>query len=127
MSLPYTHCVLSDEFHRGKRNGLLSVDVQRGTTRVDFQGQSTTLAFGIRPGIRHNSIQLNIIETLQLDQHQLLQTFNLVAQFSRFFKFHIFSPLIHFSLQLLDFFTQLFRCQMMVIGHRFGNFMFATF
>jgi transposase len=51
-SLPYTHYawakkntkprIPSDERHRQKLNGFLTVDVQRGTTRVDFNGQSTT-------------------------------------------------------------------------------------
>lgn len=51
-SLPYTHYawakkntkprIASDERHRQKLNGFLTVDVQRGTTRVDFNGQSTT-------------------------------------------------------------------------------------
>jgi transposase len=51
-SLPYTHYawakkntkprMLSDERHRQKLNGFLTADVQRGTTRVDFNGQSTT-------------------------------------------------------------------------------------
>ncbi len=50
--MPYTHYawspknskprILSDELHREKLNGFLTVDVQRGTTRVDFQGKSTT-------------------------------------------------------------------------------------
>jgi transposase len=51
-SLPYAHYawakkntkprIPSDERHRQKLNGFLTVDVQRGTTRVDFNGQSTT-------------------------------------------------------------------------------------
>lgn len=51
-SVPYTYyawakkntkpTILSDERHRQKLNGFLTVDVQRGTTRVDFNGQSTT-------------------------------------------------------------------------------------
>jgi transposase len=51
-SVPYTHYawakkntkprIPSDERHRQKLNGFLTVDVQRGTTRVDFNGQSTT-------------------------------------------------------------------------------------
>ena len=45
-SVPYTHYawaqkntkpkIMSDERHRQKLNGFLTVDVQRGTTRVDF-------------------------------------------------------------------------------------------
>jgi transposase len=51
-SVPYTHYawaikntkprILSDERHRQKMNGFLTVDVQRGTTRVDFKTQSST-------------------------------------------------------------------------------------
>lgn len=51
-SVPYTHYawaekntkpkIASDEKHRQKLNGFLSVDVQRGSTRVDFYQQSTT-------------------------------------------------------------------------------------
>jgi len=51
-SVPYTHYawaqkntkpkIASDERHRQKLNGFLTVDVQRGTTRVDFNEQSTT-------------------------------------------------------------------------------------
>jgi hypothetical protein len=51
-SVPYTHYagaqkntkpkIASDERHRQKLNGFLTVDVQRGTTRVDFNAQSTT-------------------------------------------------------------------------------------
>jgi hypothetical protein len=51
-SVPYTHYawamkntkprILSDERHRQKTNGFLTVDVQRGTTRVDFKTQSST-------------------------------------------------------------------------------------
>jgi transposase len=51
-SVPYTHYawakkntkprIASDERHRQKLNGFLTVDVQRGTTRVDFNGKSTT-------------------------------------------------------------------------------------
>ena len=51
-SEPYTHYswankntkpkIPSNERHRQKLNGFLTVDVQRGTTRVDFDGQSTT-------------------------------------------------------------------------------------
>jgi transposase len=51
-SVPYTHYawamkntkprILSDERHRQKTNGFLTVDVQRGTTRVDFTAQSST-------------------------------------------------------------------------------------
>lgn len=51
-SLPYTHYawakkntkprIPSDERHRQKLNGFLTVDVQRGTTRVDFERHSTT-------------------------------------------------------------------------------------
>jgi hypothetical protein len=51
-STPYTHYawaerntkprIASDERHRKKLNGFLTVDVQRGTTRVDFYEQSTT-------------------------------------------------------------------------------------
>lgn len=51
-STPYTHYawaekntqpkIASDERHRQKLNGFLTVDVQRGTTRVDFKKQSAT-------------------------------------------------------------------------------------
>jgi hypothetical protein len=51
-SVPYTHYawatkntkprILSDERHRQKTNGFLTVDVQRGTTRIDFNAQSST-------------------------------------------------------------------------------------
>ena len=51
-SLPYPHYawakkntkprIPSDERHRQKLNGFLTVDVQRGTTRVDFNRHSTT-------------------------------------------------------------------------------------
>jgi len=51
-SLPYTHYasakkntkhrIPSDECHRQKLNDFLTVDVQRGTTRVDFNGKSIT-------------------------------------------------------------------------------------
>ena len=51
-SVPYTHYawakkntkpkIPSDERHRQKLNGFLTVDVQRGTTRVDFNEHSTT-------------------------------------------------------------------------------------
>lgn len=51
-SVPYTHYawakkntkprIPSDERHRQKLNGFLTVDVQRGTTRVDFNEQSST-------------------------------------------------------------------------------------
>ena len=51
-SVPYTHYawakkntkprIPSDERHRQKLNGFLTVDVQRGTTRVDFNERSTT-------------------------------------------------------------------------------------
>jgi len=51
-SVPYTHYawakkntkpkIPSDERHRQKLNGFLTVDVQRGTTRVDFNEQSTS-------------------------------------------------------------------------------------
>lgn len=50
--MPYTHyawsqkntkpTISSDELHRQRLNGFLTVDVQRGTTRVDFNRQSTT-------------------------------------------------------------------------------------
>ncbi|MDO9048969.1 MAG: hypothetical protein Q7U66_14710 [Methylobacter sp.] len=51
-STPYTHYawaekntkpkIWSDECHRQKLNGFLTVDVQRGSTRVDFKKQSST-------------------------------------------------------------------------------------
>jgi transposase len=51
-STPYTHYawaekntkpkIWSDERHRQKLNGFLTVDVQRGSTRVDFKKQSST-------------------------------------------------------------------------------------
>ena len=51
-SIPYTHYawakkntkprIWSDERHRKKLNGFLSVDVQRGNTRIDFKEHSTT-------------------------------------------------------------------------------------
>lgn len=51
-STPYTHYawaeknskpkIRSDERHRQKLNGFLTVDVQRGSTRVDFKQQSST-------------------------------------------------------------------------------------
>lgn len=38
----------SDEHHRQKLNGFLTVDVQRGSTRIDFKKQSTTeIAVGV--------------------------------------------------------------------------------
>jgi len=57
-STPYTHYawaekntkpkIPSDECHRQKLNGFLTVDVQRGSTRVDFKKQSTTeIAVGV--------------------------------------------------------------------------------
>jgi hypothetical protein len=57
-STPYTHYawtekntkpkIESDERHRQKLNGFLTVDVQRGTTRVDFKKQSSTeMAVGV--------------------------------------------------------------------------------
>jgi transposase len=51
-SVPYTHYawatkntkprIFSDERHRQKMNGFLTVDVQRGTTHVEIKAQSTT-------------------------------------------------------------------------------------
>ena len=51
-STPYMHYawaekntkpkIPSDERHRQKLNGFLTVDVQRGSTRIDFKKQSTT-------------------------------------------------------------------------------------
>jgi len=57
-STPYTHYawaekntkpkIPSDECHRQKLNGFLTIDVQRGSTRVDFKKQSTTeIAVGV--------------------------------------------------------------------------------
>jgi hypothetical protein len=50
--VPYTHYawatkntkprIFSDERHRQKMNGFLTVDVQRGTTHVEIKAQSTT-------------------------------------------------------------------------------------
>jgi hypothetical protein len=57
-SAPYMHYawaekntkpkIPSDERHRQKLNGFLTVDVQCGSTRVDFKKQSTTeIAVGV--------------------------------------------------------------------------------